>query len=642
LEKELNPKRVTMERMNQVEGRYRVILIGIENHTEERKEYFLNSFSKHYGLSSSQLRKIVDHCPIVLKENLTLKKAKTLAKTLQHYGATVSIEERRDLSPIFLEFQKIAPYQVALESAYLRRTPSEGWNLIGRVKNISEESLNDTWVLIQLFDALEEFLTFEEVPIPINPLPAGESSPFKVVLEGDIPIQKVSISFKNSSGNILPASDRRKRKWVEGDIPEYDGKTPSVQIRETSEEISRPHEIEVSPASEEINQEKGEVREGTLGEPIFSEIGERPLEAVPEIPEKNKDIMLRMVEESRPLGEEGLEIALEHETSQASTISGLEEGVEEGGKALLEWAPPIEDGREKFQESPLDTCSHEEGLQRIEDISAVTEKGEEELPPFLWIEDFRQSIEIYYQNPRDQFINWFKTQQKYGGFVDSAHSLLTILVYARFNQMNQLEKALKNTEREFRLILQPELRLEEISPLEGTPFFSGEIWRDLFFRAIPKLKQVANNIIEKKKWNALDLERLIQVIPHISIQNSRMSVRLIHELISGVVKIDFSDTPIYIRESLYRVASRLGVVNPYFDYYQGRNSMGDLKIQSFAKDAFPQYPIKIEEPMTWMGVKEEGGHCFPFQPQCEGCLFETFCPRLYFNLNPSEKGMRDR
>ena len=53
------------------------------------------------------------------------------------------------------------------------------------------------------------------------------------------------------------------------------------------------------------------------------------------------------------------------------------------------------------------------------------------------------------------------------------------------------------------------------------------------------------------------------------------------------MEVDFSDTPVAIEESLYRVASRLGIVDPHFDYYQGKNSMGDIKIQSFAKIVFP-------------------------------------------------------
>jgi len=137
--------------------------------------------------------------------------------------------------------------------------------------------------------------------------------------------------------------------------------------------------------------------------------------------------------------------------------------------------------------------------------------------------------------------------------------------------------------------------------------------------------------------------RFIQVIPHMGDKNSRMAAWRIGELIPHLVEIDFEGTPISIGESLYRVASRLGIVNPHYDHYQGSNSAGDLKIQTFAKEAFAQFPMKIEEPMTWAGLnEEEGGHCFPTQPRCEGCHFEAFCPKLYFHFNPSVKGMRGR
>jgi hypothetical protein len=276
-------------------------------------------------------------------------------------------------------------------------------------------------------------------------------------------------------------------------------------------------------------------------------------------------------------------------------------------------------------------------------IEVSPKNMEEEKEPYPWLKEFRNAIEIYYQKHRDIFSIWFEAYQREGGFAHPLHSILTILVHARFNQANLSEKALENTQRVIRFITQSNLRLEEIPPLEGTPFFSGEDWRDLFHKAFPKLQQVANNILKDEEWNAIDLERLIGVVPHMSDKNSRVSIRWIHELIPDIIQIDFSNTFINIGENLYRVASRLGVVDPHFDYYQGRNSIGDLKIQSFAKTIFHRYPIKIEEPMTWVGRKEEeGGYCLPTQPRCEGCLFETFCPRLYFHFNPSGKGMRGR
>jgi hypothetical protein len=128
-------------------------------------------------------------------------------------------------------------------------------------------------------------------------------------------------------------------------------------------------------------------------------------------------------------------------------------------------------------------------------------------------------------------------------------------------------------------------------------------------------------------------------------RNSRLAIRWIHELLPKEVDIDAATIPICIEEGLYRVGARLGVVDPQFDTVQGKNSIGDLKIQAFAKMAFPRFPWKIEEPMTWLGIGTEnggGGCCLPTQPRCEGCLFEVFCPKLYPDFNPSEKGMTTR
>ena len=181
-----------MVRLNQEEGRYRVLLIGIGDSTEEEKDSFCHHISKSYSIPFPLLKKIVDRCPIILKKNLSLKKAEILAKTLKSFGATVSVEERRNFPPISLEFQELVPHQLALESSYLQKTQRGTWSVIGRAENISDETLNDIWVLIQLFGDLEEFIAFEETPLPINPLPSGEASPFKVVFEGNLSIKRIS------------------------------------------------------------------------------------------------------------------------------------------------------------------------------------------------------------------------------------------------------------------------------------------------------------------------------------------------------------------------------------------------------------------------------------------------------------------
>jgi hypothetical protein len=345
---------------------------------------------------------------------------------------------------------------------------------------------------------------------------------------------------------------------------------------------------------------------------------------------------------------EGLEKAFQNEAVQALTPPGSEE-LEEETRGDLESGPDHKGDAEKIH---LETSVSEEARELLKDISDLAgreeveeERGEgeeKEPPPIPWVDPFREAVENFYQKPRDIFSKWFEECRKEGEFKDSLHALLTILVHSRFDQGDHSVKALENTQRVFRMITQPNLLLEDIPPLEGTPFVSGEGWRDLFHRALPKVLQIGKTILEKSTWNAADLERVMQVIPYMGHQNSRMGLRWINELIPDIVEVEFSDAPVSVGESLYRVASRLGIVDPRFDYFQGSRSMGDIKIQSFAKMAFPENPIKIEQPMARMGMEEDqGGYCFPTQPQCEGCLFETFCPRCYIHFNPSEKGMRE-
>ena len=119
-----------------------------------------------------------------------------------------------------------------------------------------------------------------------------------------------------------------------------------------------------------------------------------------------------------------------------------------------------------------------------------------------------------------------------------------------------------------------------------------------------------------------------------------MAIRWIEGLIPERIKIDFSSLKVPVTENIYRVACRLGILDPYFDLYHGPASIGEVKIQSFARTAFPHNPGRVEPPMNRMGLKrEEGGHCFPIRPQCEGCLFEGFCLKLHPLFDPAEKGM---
>ncbi len=653
-----------MARLNQEEGRYRILLIGIGDNTEEKKESFSHHLSKTYSIPFPLLKKIVDRCPIIVKKNLSLKKAEILAKTLKSFGATVSVEQRRNFPPLSLEFHELVPHRLALQSACLRKTQRGIWSVIGRARNISDETLSDIWVLVQLFDDLEEFIAFEETPLAINPLPSGGISPFKVVLEGDLSIRRVSVAFKNASGEPIPAVDERKKKeWVEVEI-EDERVLSSSQMSTGLEE--KFHRIEPAESSEKIVLGKEKdipaeplswEQEGVLpllfgGEPRMEQEGDT--ESIPqesfsltlESPEEISEPSTSLLEENGHLGEEA---SKEVAGGESVRPEPLEEAI--AGEGAPGEPERLSDG-EAPEAARLDASMFEEATQLLEDISEGPgeveagegmEKGVEEEPPsFPWIEYFREAVQIFYEKPRDIFSIWFEECRKEGEFKDSLHALLTILVHSRFDQGSQSIKALENTQRVSRLIVQPNLLLDEIPPLEETPFVSGEVWRELFHRALPKVQQIGKSILERNTWKGFELERLIQVIPHVGHRNSRTAIRWFKELIPDVLEVDFSDTPVTVGESFYRVVSRLGIVDPHFDHYQGRNSIADAKIQSFARMAYPRNPLEVEEPMAWMGRAEErGGHCFPVQPRCEGCLFETFCPKLYVHFNPSEKGMRE-
>jgi len=630
-----------LNQIHQEGDKYRVILHGVGEDSEEERGRFCREISENYGIPASLLKKIVDRCPIVIKKDLTFKKAEVLALTFRSFGASVSVERKRESPPISLEFQGEALSPLALESSCLRRSHSGQWHLVGRVRNISRHDLLDAWVLVQLFDELGELITFEETSLPINPLPSGESTPFRVIFEKNLSLNDLSIVFKNASGHPILAADRReKREWVEVTIPGIEKREQNVSAYQTSKEPAPSYKPEPQILHEQ--EPPGRIDEDldkVSVETPFSRLEEEPSEGVKKATEENEDLILDIFERDEQQEEQRFEILSKQDPQQQEVQAILKEEKPELEEHLpSSYSPDIP--IERVQEGEPDSFLKEGVTQELKEHSDIFIREEKEKTLlYPWMEEFRRSIEEYYRRHQDPFTVWFKNLLEEGRIESSYHSLLTIFTYARFNQDNHSSKALGNTQKVFKLFLQTDLSLQEIPSLEGTSFIQGEAWRELFFRAIPKLQEVANRMLEKKEWDALDLDRLIRVIPHMSDRNSRWAIQFIGEAISTDFQIDFSQIPVHVGESLYRMASRLGIVNPFFDCYQGRNSMGDMKIQSFARAAFYDNPVKIEDPMTRLGTQEEGGHCYPSQPLCEGCPFNGFCPKLFIEIDPSEKGM---
>jgi hypothetical protein len=106
------------------------------------------------------------------------------------------------------------------------------------------------------------------------------------------------------------------------------------------------------------------------------------------------------------------------------------------------------------------------------------------------------------------------------------------------------------------------------------------------------------------------------------------------------VKIDMLTYKIPIDSLVYRVWSRLGLIDPYVDKYSGENSPADVKVQAFVSKVFPQKPWLLDESLWSTGRQpDKGGHCFPKHPNCDGCLFESICRRRFLDADPSSLGM---
>jgi hypothetical protein len=128
-------------------------------------------------------------------------------------------------------------------------------------------------------------------------------------------------------------------------------------------------------------------------------------------------------------------------------------------------------------------------------------------------------------------------------------------------------------------------------------------------------------------------------VPYLGLKTSRLAVRWLHELVPEL-DIDLSDFTIPVDVLVYRVASRLGIIDPNVDTYTGADSTADRKIQSFAKTLFPDDPWFLDEALWSTGRQPaRGGHCYPTAPHCPGCLFDAVCLKQYTDLDPSNVGM---
>lgn len=261
-----------------------------------------------------------------------------------------------------------------------------------------------------------------------------------------------------------------------------------------------------------------------------------------------------------------------------------------------------------------------------------------------WETKLKDIIILYTGNRKpDPFMKWFKQKDSEGFFAGDFERVLTILIDARFDQKTTAEKALEYTQAVVQMgVLKSLVARSELPLLVPREKMTAEKWTALFCSSLSSLHELAKRIVDQGEWDAAELLRLMKYefkVPYLGVKTSRLAVRWLHELVPRI-KIDMFTYSIPVDSLVYRVCCRLGVIDPNSDKYHGEGSPADVKIQAFVRRIWPEKSWLLDEPFWSAGRRpERGGHCFPQNPNCHGCLFESICPRKLLDTDPVKLGM---
>ena len=171
---------------------------------------------------------------------------------------------------------------------------------------------------------------------------------------------------------------------------------------------------------------------------------------------------------------------------------------------------------------------------------------------------------------------------------------------------------------------------------------SAKDWTNLFYEALPRLHELSRRITKQRNWHFENLLALILnrcKVPYLGIKTSRLAIRWMYELVPGLItNMQTYDIP--VDSLVYRVSSRLGIIDPNQDKYSGDGSPADQKIQTFIRNNFPERPWIVDEPLWSTGRKaSDGGCCFPQDPNCIKCMFDPICPKKFLDIVPNHIGI---
>jgi len=83
-------------------------------------------------------------------------------------------------------------------------------NIVGRVKNISNREVSGVSVICDFQDGSGKSIRTEKGFLETDPLPADETSQFKISAKYDAAIKRYNVTFREMFGGLLVTKDSRK------------------------------------------------------------------------------------------------------------------------------------------------------------------------------------------------------------------------------------------------------------------------------------------------------------------------------------------------------------------------------------------------------------------------------------------------
>jgi hypothetical protein len=181
---------------------YKVLFLGIADNSAESRRNFSRGIAERFHIPPEKVEHLVSNPPILLKRGLSLASAEALVKEFRSLGGRAQFITEQETPLLELEYEAGKKPLLHLESL---TSSSQGGRIevTGRVRNISSHPLKGVKAVAQFFDSRNKFIIYEESPIAFSFLHPDQSSPFKVIRQGNTGVRRISIAFKGEDGAVI-------------------------------------------------------------------------------------------------------------------------------------------------------------------------------------------------------------------------------------------------------------------------------------------------------------------------------------------------------------------------------------------------------------------------------------------------------